>query len=135
MSDQPARKAERPLSPHLQVYKPQMTSIGSVLHRATGIALAYGLALFVWWLVAAVSGPEAYSVFTGFCGSIFGQILLLGWTVSFYYHMANGIRHLFWDAGLLLKIKNAYAAGYFVLFVTALLTGATWFCILTKAGI
>ena len=134
MSEHPAQKIERPLSPHLQVYKPQMTSMTSILHRATGYALAVGLVLFAWWLIAAAYGPEAYSVFTGFVGSDIGLLLLLGWTIAFYYHLANGIRHLFWDAGFLFKLRNAYAAGYFVLFFTVFATAVSWFCILTKLG-
>ena len=122
-----AKSPQRPLSPHLQVYKPQLTSITSILHRATGYALAMGLVLFTWWLVAAVVGPEAYGTFMDFCSSNFGQVLLFGWTLAFYYHLANGIRHLIWDFGLLFELKNAYAAGYFVLLFTALATSLTWY--------
>ena len=135
MSKNSAQTRERPLSPHLQVYKPQMTSVTSILHRATGLAMAYGLGIFGWWLVAAGIGPEAYSVFTGFIGSKIGLLLMFGWTVAFYYHLANGIRHLFWDAGFLFKIKNAYAAGYFVLFTTLVLTAATWYCLIECKGV
>lgn len=135
MSEQTAQKRERPLSPHLQVYRPQMTSVTSILHRATGIAMAYGLAVFGWWLVAASIGAGAYETFTDFAGSKIGLLLMLGWTVAFYYHLANGIRHLFWDAGFLFKLKNAYAAGYFVLFFTIISTGLTWYWLITKAGV
>lgn len=128
MSDQASQKAKRPLSPHLQVYRPQMTSVLSILHRATGFALAVGLVLFTWWLVAASIGPDAYQVFTDFVGSGLGRLMLLGWIAAFYYHMANGIRHLIWDSGFLLKIQNAYAAGYVVLLVAVVLTAGTWLC-------
>ncbi len=120
---------QRPLSPHLQVYRPQLTSVTSILHRATGAGLSVGLVFFTWWLVAAASGPEAYGVFTSFCGSLLGIALLFGWSLAFYYHLANGIRHLIWDSGRLFKIKNAYAAGYFVLFFTVAMTALTWVCI------
>lgn len=130
MSESPSRKIERPLSPHLQIYRPQLTSITSILHRATGYAMSIGLVLFVWWLVAAASGPEAYAVFIGFCASGIGMLLLLGWTIAFYYHLANGIRHLIWDSGKLLTIKSAYRAGYFVLAFTAIATIISWICIL-----
>lgn len=135
MSEKSAPAKERPLSPHLQVYKPQMTSVTSILHRATGLAMAYGLAVFAWWLIAAGIGPDAYGTFTDFIGSKIGLLLMLGWTVAFYYHLANGIRHLFWDAGFLFKLKNAYAAGYFVLFMTLALTAATWFCLIEYKGV
>lgn len=133
MSATHSQKSKRPLSPHLQVYKPQLTSVTSILHRATGVALAAGLVMFSWWLVAASIGPEAYGVFTGFAGSTAGKLLLFGWSLAFYYHLSNGIRHLIWDSGFLLKLKSAYAAGYFVLFMTVLLTGITWYCILIRA--
>lgn len=124
-----SKQGDRPLSPHLQIYKPQMTSITSILHRASGYGLAVGLMFFTWWLVAAASGPSAYNTFLEFCSSHIGQLLLLGWTMAFYYHLANGIRHLIWDSGLLFTLKKAYMAGYFVLFFTALCTAATWFYI------
>lgn len=129
MSSSQATKAQRPLSPHLQVYKPQMTSVTSILHRITGIGLTVGLIMFTWWLVAAAIGPEAYDVFMNFAGSKLGLLLMFGWSVAFFYHLANGIRHLFWDAGLLFKIENAYRAGYVVLLFTAVFTAITWYCV------
>ena len=135
MSETSAPKRERPLSPHLQVYKPQMTSVTSILHRATGLGMAYGLAVFAWWLISASIGSEAYSVFTGFMASKIGLLLMFGWTIAFYYHMANGIRHLIWDSGFLFKIKNAYAAGYLVLFLTIAFTAMTWFCLIVYKGV
>lgn len=124
-----SQKSARPLSPHLQVYKPQLTSVTSILHRASGFALSVGLVLLTWWLVAAAYGPNAYSDFTRFINSEIGLVLMFGWTLAFYYHLANGIRHLFWDSGFLFKIRNAYAAGYFVLLMTAVLTALTWGCL------
>ncbi len=135
MSASPELKSKRPLSPHLQVYKPQMTSLTSVLHRVTGVALAYGLFVFTWWLVAAAIGPEAYGMFTDFAGSGIGKLLMFGWSLAFYYHFANGIRHLIWDYGKMLTIKDAYASGFFILLVTAFMTGVTWYCLLTFAGV
>lgn len=87
--------------------------------------------MLTWWLLAALYGPEAYAYFAEFCASPLGVLMLFGWSVSFYYHFANGIRHLFWDSGYLFKIQNAAAAGYFVLFLTALFTALTWYCILS----
>lgn len=120
---------DRPLSPHLQIYRPQMTSVLSILHRMTGAGLSVGLFMFAWWLIAAAYGPQAYAVFTDFISAWYGQVLLFGWSAAAYYHMANGIRHLIWDAGYLFKIKNAYTAGYFVLLFTVLATAGTWACI------
>ncbi len=116
----------RPLSPHLQVYRPQLTSMLSITHRATGIALAVGTVLLVWWLLAAASGPEAYATVQDFVGSIIGRLLLFGWTWALFYHLANGIRHLFWDAGFGFELKNAYGSGWLVLLASLVLTLAAW---------
>ena len=83
----------RPLSPHLQVYRWQLTSVLSILHRATGVALSVGTVLLVWWLVAAAEGPEAYAQVQGFLGSWVGLVLLFGWSVALHYHLCNGLRH------------------------------------------
>lgn len=121
----------RPLSPHLQVYKPQLTSMLSILHRGTGIALAVGTLMLSCWILSLASGPAAYDEFAGFAGSWFGQFLLLGWTFSLFYHLANGIRHLLWDAGWGLDIDAAYTSGYMVIAASVVLTAATWFIALT----
>ena len=118
--------SKRPLSPHLQVYKPQLTSVMSIFHRFTGIGNMIGLFLFSWWLISASYGIAAYSDFIDFVTSGFGQFLLFGWTVSVFYHMFNGIRHLFWDSGKLFKIENAYKAGYVVLAATIISTLIIW---------
>ena len=84
----------RPLSPHLQIYRRQLTSITSILHRFTGIGLAVGLLYLVCWLTAAASGLEAFDRLQTFNGSIIGRLLLLGWSIAFFYHLLNGLRHL-----------------------------------------
>jgi len=117
-----------PLSPHLQVYKPQMTSILSITHRATGVALMFGLLMLTWLLIAAASGENAYNLFMAFAGSPIGLLVLFGWTVSLYYHLCNGIRHLIWDTGRLFKMRNAESAGLVVLLATFILTVGTWVC-------
>ena len=116
----------RPLSPHLQVYKPQLTSVLSILHRLTGIALAVGTLLLVWWLIAAASGPDAYDTAQGFIGSILGRLLLLGWTFALFYHLANGIRHLAWDTGWGFELATAYTTGWLVVIVSIVLTLVSW---------
>ncbi len=121
-----AGKVERPLSPHLQVYRPQMTSVMSILHRATGFALAVGTVMVVWLLLAAASGPTAFATFTWFCNTLIGKLMLLGWSVALFYHLSNGVRHLIWDTGRMLEINQAYRAGYFVLASTVILTLLTW---------
>lgn len=116
----------RPLSPHLQVYKPQLTSMLSILHRITGVVLAIGALLLVWWLIAAAAGPDAYDSAQGFIGSILGRLLLFGWTFALFYHLANGIRHLAWDAGWGFELNVAYATGWLVVIVSIVLTFVSW---------
>ena len=116
----------RPLSPHLQVYKPQLTSVLSILHRATGIALAVGTLLLVWWLVAAAAGENAFADVQAFIGSWIGKLLLLGWSFAIFYHMCNGIRHLFWDAGRGYELETAYATGRVVVAAAIILTIGAW---------
>jgi succinate dehydrogenase / fumarate reductase cytochrome b subunit len=116
----------RPLSPHLQIYRWQLTSVLSILHRMTGVALAVGAILFVSWLGATSDGPESYAKFQGFMGSWIGLLLLFGWTVALFYHLCNGIRHLVWDTGHGLDLKSVYASGWAVLAATAVLTIIAW---------
>jgi succinate dehydrogenase / fumarate reductase cytochrome b subunit len=116
----------RPLSPHLQVYKPQLTSVLSILHRAAGIALAVGTLLLVWWLVAAATGENAFADVQAFIGSWIGKLLLLGWSFAIFYHTCNGIRHLFWDAGRGYELETAYATGRIVVAAAIILTIGAW---------
>lgn len=116
----------RPLSPHLQVYRPQLTSVLSITHRLTGVALAVGTLLLIYWLAAAAAGAEAFETAQSFIGSWFGQLLLFGWSLALFYHLCNGIRHLFWDIGAGLDLPTAYRSGYAVLIATVVLTLASW---------
>ena len=118
--------AQRPLSPHLQVYRWQLTSVMSILHRATGVALSLGAILLVWWLGGASDGPEPYAAVQRFLGSWLGLVLLFGWSLALFYHVCNGIRHLWWDTGHGLELNGVYAGGWAVLAVTAALTIVTW---------
>jgi succinate dehydrogenase cytochrome b subunit len=90
---------ERPLSPHLQIYRLPLTMLMSGFHRITGMALYFGMLLLCWWLLAAAQGPNAYARFQWFIGSIIGQIVLLGYTWALIHHTLGGIRHLIWDTG------------------------------------
>ncbi|MGQ0526535.1 MAG: succinate dehydrogenase, cytochrome b556 subunit [Alphaproteobacteria bacterium] len=121
------QKSERPLSPHLQIYKWQLTMATSIMHRITGAALAVGSLLVVWWLAAAALGPVAYDTAMKFSASPLGLFMLFGWSAAFYYHLFNGIRHLIWDTVHFFELKNAYIAGYAVLALTALAAAATWY--------
>jgi succinate dehydrogenase cytochrome b subunit len=117
---------QRPLSPHLQIYRWQLTSVLSILHRMTGIALSVGTLLLAWWLIAAATGPAAFDTAQGFIGSWFGRLLLLGWSWALFYHLANGIRHLAWDAGFGFELRTVYATGWAVVVLSILLTLIAW---------
>ena len=118
--------ANRPLSPHLQVYRPQLTSTLSILHRFTGVALAVGTLLLVYWLAAAASGPEAFATARGLIGSFIGRLFLFGWTFALFYHLCNGIRHLFWDAGYGFELDAVYKSGTAVVIASLVLTVLCW---------
>jgi succinate dehydrogenase / fumarate reductase, cytochrome b subunit len=118
--------ANRPLSPHLQVYKLPLTALMSISHRGTGIALSAGTLYLVWQLLAAASGPDAYEIFRRFAGSWLGLLVLFGWSVSLFYHLMNGIRHLVWDAGLAFTLDATDKANRLVLAGTVILTVVAW---------
>ncbi len=119
-------QAQRPLSPHLQVYQPQLTSVLSILHRATGLWLSVGTIFLVWWLFAAAFNPDWFSLAQAFWYSWLGRLLLLGWTFSFFYHLCNGIRHLAWDSGWGFDIKTTYLTGWIVVASSTALTLIAW---------
>lgn len=116
----------RPLSPDLQIYRPQLTSVLSITHRLTGVALSAGSPLLVFWLLAAAAGPQPYAALHVFLASWIGLVLLLGWTFSLFFHLCNGIRHLFWDAGHGFALAAIYASGWAVVAISAGLTLAAW---------
>jgi len=92
-------RRDRPLSPHLQIYRPTLTMVMSIVHRLTGMGLYFGTLILAWWLIAAASGPNAYSNVEGFVGSLLGRLILFGYTWALIHHMLGGIRHLIWDIG------------------------------------
>jgi succinate dehydrogenase cytochrome b subunit len=116
----------RPLSPHLQVYKPQLTSLLSILHRITGVGLAVGALLLVWWLVAAAAGPDAFATVQAVNGSWIGRLLLFGWTFALFYHLCNGIRHMFWDIGMGFDMSSVQRSGWMVVLGSGALTVIAW---------
>jgi succinate dehydrogenase / fumarate reductase cytochrome b subunit len=125
---------ERPLSPHLQVYKPLYTMVLSILHRATGIALSVGSLLLAWWLVAAASGAEAYALVATCLGSLPGQLLLVGFSFAFFYHLSAGLRHLAWDLGYGFEKRTARRSGALVVVSAVVLTTLLWCLLLGGAA-
>ncbi|MDA0662369.1 MAG: succinate dehydrogenase, cytochrome b556 subunit [Proteobacteria bacterium] len=117
---------DRPLSPHLQIYAWQWTMALSILHRATGVGLAGGTLLMVWWLLALANGAESFDTVQMVIGSWIGRLCLLGWTWALFYHFCNGIRHLFWDIGKGFELDTARNSGYTVVVASIVFTGLAW---------
>ncbi len=115
-----------PLSPHLQIYKKQLTSVLSITHRATGLFLGLGALLLCYWLMSVAAGPEQFANTRAHVQAWYGQVLMVLFCWSFYYHLCNGVRHLFWDAGMGLELDATYRSGYAVVIVATLLTIGTW---------
>ena len=116
----------RPMSPHLQVYKLPLTAKLSILHRGTGAVLFVGLILMVLVLLSAANGSDSWQNMHGFLSSFLGKFVLFGFTFSLYYHLCNGIRHLFWDIGKGLDLECANKSGITVMAVSIFLTLLTW---------
>ena len=117
---------QRPLSPHLQIYRPQWTSVLSILHRISGVLLSVGTVLMVVWLVALAQGEQAYQAMIAFMSSAPVLLALVGWTLALFYHLLNGIRHLLWDTGTMLELKPARASGWMVAILALVLTAVVW---------
>ena len=115
----------RPISPHLQIYKPQITSILSIFHRLTGVSLSIGSFIIVAWIVSLSMGVESYSYFMSIVDNWFIQTIIFGFAFALFYHFSNGIRHLFWDAGLGFELKSVYISGSIVVLNAIILTTLT----------
>jgi len=119
-------KEERPLSPHLTIYRWPITMTLSILHRITGVALAVGLIAFVFWLEAIAYEAVSYDLISETMRSVIGQFALLGWLFSFFFHLSNGIRHLIWDTGHLFEKRQADLSAWLVLVAAVVLTTCYW---------
>ena len=116
----------RPRSPDVQIYKPQLTSVLSILHRMTGVLLSVGSVLLVAWLVAVADGGDTYALFDRWLRSWLGMLLLFGWTFALFYHLCNGIRHLAWDLDFGFELRQIYLSGWTVVVASVILTATTW---------
>ena len=118
---------QRPLSPHLQIYKPQITSVLSILHRGTGIVLSIGSIILVLWIVTLTLGESTYLMYSNIINNWFGKFIIFGFTFALFYHLSNGIRHLFWDAGYGYEIETVQKSGLAVVVVSCSLTILIWY--------
>ena len=135
MADAPPGLRPRPMSPHAQIWRWHITMVASIAHRITGVAL-YGAALVLAaWALALASGPDAYGLFTAVAGSIAGRIVLIGLSFSLFYHLANGVRHLVWDAGYGFVPKTADATAWTVIGVSVAATIAFWAVVASTGGL
>ena len=128
-------KEQRPLSPHLQVYRWQITNSLSILHRITGFGLTLGLIPLTLWLCAQAYAPDLLELLEGLFASLPGKLMLLGWTLAFYYHLGNGIRHLNWDIGRGFTLPQVLASGRLVVVFAVSMTIFTWALVAQKVGL
>lgn len=133
MANSPAKRT-RPLSPNIQIYRPQLTSVLSIVNRITGVVLSACAGVLVVWLIAAAAGPEAYTVVRGAIASWIGQIVLFGCAFSFFLHLCGGIRHLVWDTTRGFELRAIYASGWAVVAASVVLTVAAWVASVITAG-
>lgn len=124
----------RPLSPNIQIYRPQLTSVLSIANRISGVALAAYAVGLVIWLIAAATGPDAYATVDAFIRSWIGQVVLFGCTFSLFLHLCGGIRHLAWDAGYGFSLRAIYVSGWTVVGASVALTLLTWMISIVLAG-
>ena len=116
----------RPLSPHLGIYKWQLNMALSILHRATGVFLAFGLIVFAWWLMAIAAGPDQLAGFMALAAHPVGQLTLLGISYALIYHALNGVRHLYWDSGRGYALETVKNSGLLVLVLSVAFTALLW---------
>lgn len=126
--------SNRPLSPFLQVYRLHLTMVLSGLHRITGFFLVIGSFLLVYWYLAVAAGGETYATMQWLYGSMLGLLALFGWTFCLFYHLCNGVRHLFWDAGIGFAYETACASGLAVAVASGVLTVLSWVAALMLKG-
>lgn len=128
-------RSGRPLSPHLQIYKPIPTMVASITHRITGAALYFGTLLVAWWLIAAASGPAYFDYVHGIFGSWFGRLVLFGYTWALVQHMLGGLKHLMWDTGRGMEKDHTTKMAKFIFVLAPILTLLIWFAGYAARGV
>ena len=131
-SEQPTRA--RPLSPHLQIYRPQINMVMSIVHRITGAALYFGALLFAWWLIAAATGPAYFDFVNGLFGTWFGILVLAGYTWALIHHLLGGLRHFIWDTASNMDIGSVDMLSWATILLSILLTACFWYFVAFEKG-
>lgn len=131
---QAGKVRQRPLSPHLQVYKPLINMVMSIVHRITGAALYFGTLLLAWWLVAAAAGPDYFAFVNGLFATPIGMLVLVGYTWALLHHMLGGIRHLIWDTGRGFDLGTVNLMSWSTIIGSLALTAGLWAWALRAKG-
>jgi succinate dehydrogenase / fumarate reductase cytochrome b subunit len=126
MASSSPSEPQRPLSPNIQLYRPQLTSVLSILNRLTGIILSIAAIALVIWLLAAAAGPQAYAIVQAALASWTGQVILFGCTFAFFLHFFGGIRHLVWDTVHGFELRTIYMSGWAVVAASIVMTAVAW---------
>ncbi len=127
--------SERPLSPHLGIYRWEISNSLSILHRMTGVMLSAGALVLVGWLVSAVAGEDVYFTLDAWLSTSLGRLMLFGWTFCFFFHLGNGVRHLFWDVGYGFEKQRARMTGWMVVTFALATTLIFWVYALGRGGV
>jgi succinate dehydrogenase / fumarate reductase, cytochrome b subunit len=127
--------SERPLSPHLQIYRPAISMVMSIFHRLTGTALYLGMLMLAWWLIAAASGPDYYAVAMDWIGSVLGYLILIGLSWAVFHHALGGLRHFLWDTGRGFEIPTVLRLSWATLLGSLMLTALFWAAMLATTGV
>ena len=131
----PEHAENRPLSPHLQVYRPAISMVMSIFHRLTGTALYIGMLMLAWWLIAAASGPDYYAVAMDWIGSVLGYLMLIGLSWAVFHHALGGLRHFLWDTGRGFEIPTVLRLSWATLIGSLTLTAVFWAAMLATTGV
>jgi succinate dehydrogenase / fumarate reductase cytochrome b subunit len=121
-----AYEDDRPLSPHLQVYRLPLTAVLSITHRLSGLAIVLGAVLLIFVLFAVAAGPQVYATAHAILDSWLGRLVLVGFTLALYFHLCNGVRHLFWDMGYGFELETVDKTALGTVLGAVVLTAATW---------
>lgn len=138
MADAPSQRGarpERPLSPHIQIYKPLINMVMSIIHRITGVALYLGTLLLAWWLIAAATSPQYFNYVSSWFQTLPGQLIMIGYTWALLHHMLGGLRHFVWDTGKGFDLATIDKLSWGTIILSLIGTAAVWYAVAAKGMI